>query len=161
LSISLELTCLFRRPEGEIFASQRELADLAAKWPGDRLVEVYNGIPGLAPIKKFTDRKSAVGRIWKAIQSLGDDNGSETSEPAKASATAAPKQAKKAKHAAKRVEKAKNVKNPKNAAKATTKTAKGRPGKAASKLATAHDGSKRPRCWACYSARAERRWRRS
>src|ERR1700682_1698587 len=56
--------------EGEIFASQQELADLAAKWPANRLIEVWNGIPGLAPVKKFTDRKSAVSRIWKAIQSL-------------------------------------------------------------------------------------------
>src|SRR5229473_3424739 len=56
--------------EGEIFASQQELADLAAKWPANRLIEVWNGIPGLTPVKKFTDRKSAVSRIWKAIQSL-------------------------------------------------------------------------------------------
>src|SRR3984893_11161325 len=56
--------------EGEIFASQQELADLAAKWPANRLIEVWNGIPGLTPVKKFTDRKSAVARIGKAIQSL-------------------------------------------------------------------------------------------
>src|SRR3982074_2961381 len=56
--------------EGEIFANQQELTDLAAKWPANRLVEVWNGIPGLAPVKKFTDRKSAVARIWKEIQSL-------------------------------------------------------------------------------------------
>jgi len=55
--------------EGEIFASQQELAQLAAKWPAHRLVEVWNAIPGLTPVKKFTDRQSAVGRIWKAIQS--------------------------------------------------------------------------------------------
>ena len=46
--------------EGEIFANQKELADLAAKWPANRLIEVWNGIPGLTPVKKFTDRKSAV-----------------------------------------------------------------------------------------------------
>ena len=56
--------------EGEIFASKQELADLAAKWPANRLVEVWNGIPGLTSVKKFTDRKSAVSRIWKAIQNL-------------------------------------------------------------------------------------------
>ena len=50
--------------EGEIFANQKELADLAAKWPANRLIEVWNGIPGLTPIKKFTDRKSAAARIW-------------------------------------------------------------------------------------------------
>ena len=56
--------------EGEIFASQQELADLAAKWPANRLIEVWNGVPGLTPVKKFTDRKSAVSPIWKAIQNL-------------------------------------------------------------------------------------------
>src|ERR1700680_1257440 len=56
--------------EGEIFANQEELTDLAANWPANRLIEVWNGIPGLTPVKKFTDRKSAVSRIWKAIQSL-------------------------------------------------------------------------------------------
>jgi hypothetical protein len=33
--------------EGEIFASEQELAGLAAKWPANRLVEVWNGIPAL------------------------------------------------------------------------------------------------------------------
>jgi hypothetical protein len=123
--------------EGEIFASQRELADLAAKWPVTRLVEVYNGIPGLAPLKKFTDRKSAIGRIWKAIQRLGGGYATEMPEPANVSATASPKQAKKAKHAAKQIEKAKNPAN------ATTKTAKGKPGKIPRKPATGRDGSKK------------------
>jgi hypothetical protein len=53
--------------EGESFSSQQELASLVASWPADRLIEVWNGIPGLTPVKKFTDRKSAVARIW-AIQ---------------------------------------------------------------------------------------------
>ena len=55
--------------EGEIFASQQELGDLAATWPTNRLIEVWNGIPGLTPVKKFTDRKTAVARVWKAVQS--------------------------------------------------------------------------------------------
>ena len=41
--------------EGEIFTNQKEQADLAAKWPANRLIEVWNGIPGLTPVKKFTD----------------------------------------------------------------------------------------------------------
>jgi len=64
-------------PEGqEHFASEKELAKLAATWPGDRLIQVWNGFAGvtpfdeLKPVKKFTDRKSAVARIWKAIQRL-------------------------------------------------------------------------------------------
>ena len=65
-------------PEGqEHFASKKELAKLAANWPGDRLVQIWNSFAGVAgfganlkPVKKFTDRKSAVARIWKAIQQL-------------------------------------------------------------------------------------------
>src|SRR5258707_12616292 len=56
--------------EGESFSSKQELASLVAEWPTNRLIEVWNGIPGLTPVKKFTDRKSAVSRIWEAIQSL-------------------------------------------------------------------------------------------
>jgi len=64
-------------PEGqEHFASEKELAKLAANWPADRLVQVWNSFAGVAPfdglkpVKKFTDRKTAVARVWKAIQRL-------------------------------------------------------------------------------------------
>ncbi len=53
-----------------IFTSQEELAQLADGWPGGRLVEIWNSLPGATPVKKFTDRKTAIARIWKAIQSL-------------------------------------------------------------------------------------------
>src|SRR5260370_38707243 len=109
--------------EGEIFANQKELADLAAKWPANRLIEVWNGIPGLTPVKKFTDRKSAVARIWKAIQSL--DGGGATD--------AATKQASKAKAPAKQPKKAKTAK---------AKAAKGKRAKG-DKPAVARDGSKK------------------
>lgn len=56
----------------EIFGSDTELAELAANWTAPRLVEIWNSIPGNTPVKKFTDRKTAATRIWKAIQSLGD-----------------------------------------------------------------------------------------
>ncbi|GIW55483.1 MAG: hypothetical protein KatS3mg082_1887 [Nitrospiraceae bacterium] len=58
------------------FSSEKELAKLAAHWPTERLVEIWNGFAGvppfgdLKPVKKFTDRKTAVGRIWRAIQAL-------------------------------------------------------------------------------------------
>jgi len=63
--------------EGESFSSQQELASLVAEWSANRLIEVWNGIPGLLPVKKFTDRKSGVARIWKAIQSLDGGNATE------------------------------------------------------------------------------------
>src|SRR5215831_4732690 len=75
--------------QGERFASQQELAELAATWPAGRLVEIWNSIPGLTPLKKFTDRKSGLARIWKAIQSL--NGGSRETEP---EAATEPKKAK-------------------------------------------------------------------
>lgn len=71
--------------EGELFASQQELAELAAAWPARRLVEIWNSIPGLTPVKKFTDRKSGLARIWKAIQSL--NGGSSEAAPEAATQT--------------------------------------------------------------------------
>ena len=58
------------------FSSQKELAKLAAEWPTARLVEVWNSFAGVAPfdhlkpVKKFTDRRTAITRIWQAIQRL-------------------------------------------------------------------------------------------
>jgi len=50
------------------FGSEHELAALAAKWPAARLVVIWNKLPGVSRIQKFTDRKTGVRRIWKAIQ---------------------------------------------------------------------------------------------
>ena len=64
-------------PEGQLqFASEKELTKLTVDWSADRLVQVWNNFAGavpfddLKPVKKFTDRKTAVARIWKAIQRL-------------------------------------------------------------------------------------------
>ena len=40
----------------EQFTSEKELAQLAADWPGSRLVDIWNRIPGLTPVKQFTNR---------------------------------------------------------------------------------------------------------
>ena len=80
------------------FASEKELAKLAAEWPGTRLVEVWNSFSGVAPftelkpVKKFTDRKSAVARIWAAVQRLSPDVARQASDmaPAKETAKKAP-----------------------------------------------------------------------
>jgi len=55
----------------ERFSNEAALAKLAANWPAARLVEIWNSLPGETPVRKFKDRATAVGRIWKAIQSLG------------------------------------------------------------------------------------------
>jgi hypothetical protein len=80
------------------FATEKELTKLSADWPITRFVEVWNAFAGappfgdLKPVKKFTDRKTAVTRIWKAIQAL-------TPAPAPQAAPVAPKKAKAAKGA--------------------------------------------------------------
>ena len=62
---------------GDTFHSQAELNQLAARCSASRLVEVWNSIPGFTPVKKFTDRKTAISRIWKAIQQLQPNAGAQ------------------------------------------------------------------------------------
>jgi len=52
------------------FASEQELVELAKPWPAERLITIWNSLPGVTPVKRFTDRNTAVGRIWNRIQSL-------------------------------------------------------------------------------------------
>jgi Protein of unknown function (DUF3489) len=52
------------------FDSQSTLAKVSADWPMSRFVEIWNGIPGQSPVKKFQDRKKAIARVWAAIQPL-------------------------------------------------------------------------------------------
>ena len=54
----------------EQFASEKELAQLAADWLSSRLVDIWNRIPGLTPVNGFTNRAVATARIWRAVQSL-------------------------------------------------------------------------------------------
>ncbi len=89
-------------PDGqEQFASEKELAKLASNWPADRLVNIWNSFAGVAgfgadlkPVKKFTDRKTAAARIWKAIQKLDTPAPQETAPAAPQAADVAPKKAK-------------------------------------------------------------------
>ena len=93
------------------FDSQATLAKVSTEWPLSRFVEIWNGIPGQSPVKKFQDRKKAVGRIWAAIQPLAGHGASE--EPAAAKPEAprkAGKAAKKAKPAKKVSHKADDIK---------------------------------------------------
>jgi Protein of unknown function (DUF3489) len=54
----------------ETFTNQEEFAALADKWAAGRLVEIWNSLPGVQPVERFTSRRVAVGRIWKVIQHL-------------------------------------------------------------------------------------------
>ena len=122
--------------EGETFSSQQELASLVAEWPADRLIEVWNGIPGLTPVKKFTDRKSAVSRIWKAIQSL-DGGATEAARSGPTSRRQAGKRARRRRPRRPRLPRG-------NAPQAATSPPQ---------RATA---ARRPRSWACSNGRTAR-----
>jgi hypothetical protein len=74
------------------FTNAKQLEQLAhdLDWTGDQLVEIWNSFAGappfedLKPVKKFTDRLTAIARIWRAIQRLA---------PAPTEAAAAPQTA--------------------------------------------------------------------
>jgi hypothetical protein len=66
----------------ESFSSQKELAGLVAGWPDERLIATWVGLPGVEPVKKFENAKSAASRIWERIQSLGEA-AKPAAEPAK------------------------------------------------------------------------------
>src|ERR1019366_7755591 len=68
-------------PNSERFGNEAALAKLAANWPAARLVDIWNSLPGATPVRKFKDRATAVSRIWKALQSLGQSSPA-PSEPA-------------------------------------------------------------------------------
>jgi len=52
----------------ERFSSAAELAALAAGWPAQRLVHIWNGLPGVLPVRRFENREMGVHRIWKRLQ---------------------------------------------------------------------------------------------
>ena len=53
-----------------VFSTEEQLADAVGP-DNKRLVEIWNSLPGVKPVTKFTSRKIATERIWKAIQGLG------------------------------------------------------------------------------------------
>jgi hypothetical protein len=104
------------------------LAALAAEWPAERLIAIWNSLPGVKPVKGFKSAKAAAGRIWEQIQKLGEAEkpkaerkamgGAQaaTGAPAKANAT---KKATAAKHApkGKKVAKAQETAGPREGSK--------------------------------------------
>jgi uncharacterized protein DUF3489 len=66
--ISDEKRSIIKRPG--YFTNEQQFAALAARWPSGRLVEIWNNLPGVRKIGKFTDRQTGVRRIWRAIEQL-------------------------------------------------------------------------------------------
>ena len=52
------------------FSNLKELTRLIAGWPGTRLVEIWNKLPNTRKVLRFTDRKTAIQRIWEVVQNL-------------------------------------------------------------------------------------------
>ena len=52
------------------FQTQGRERDDIGKY-GARLVELWNLLPEVKPLRRFTDRATAVRRIWEAVQVLG------------------------------------------------------------------------------------------
>jgi len=58
-------------PPFDSFSSQPEFAELAKSWPAERLVAIWNSLPGVQPIKRFKSHNAPATRIWARIQGLG------------------------------------------------------------------------------------------
>ena len=52
------------------FSTEREFGKLAAHWPGKRLVQVWNRLPNTKKVIRFSDRKTALRRVWMTLQEL-------------------------------------------------------------------------------------------
>jgi hypothetical protein len=48
--------------------SRDEWEAIAGQWPLKRLLAIWNSLPGVAPVEKFTSRQIALERIWRAIE---------------------------------------------------------------------------------------------
>ena len=70
-----------------LFGSLEQLDQLTTAWPSSRLVRLWNRLPGVTAIKKFTDRATALQRIWTAIQFLEPVPPEKTDPPVPAAVT--------------------------------------------------------------------------
>lgn len=53
-----------------VLSRQAEFSRLSADWPLSRFVDVWNCIPGVRRRNTFENRKTAVYRIWSALQKV-------------------------------------------------------------------------------------------
>jgi hypothetical protein len=67
-----------RCEDGLPFASEKEFVSVAADWPMLRLVGIWNHLPDVKPVRKFTDRSTALRRVWSAIQVLVPETGTKS-----------------------------------------------------------------------------------
>lgn len=72
-----------RETDAGVFATEEQFADLIGP-DNKRLIEIWNTLPGVRPVTKFTSRKTATERIWKAVQNLGEATPPAVTEPVEA-----------------------------------------------------------------------------
>ena len=56
-----------RERSGTSFGTEEELKEMAGAWPMKKLIEIWNGLPGVPRVQKFENRRIAIARIWRAI----------------------------------------------------------------------------------------------
>jgi hypothetical protein len=139
----------------DTFTSQQELAELVAGWPAERLVAIWNSLPGVTPVKKFKDRSTAATLIWKRIQNLGESVKPEPAQPVQPKAAGKAKGGAKAAQGASTKGKAtKKATAAKNAPRANGPPRRRKPARRARAV-------RQPRWWRCSSGRTEPLWPRS
>jgi Protein of unknown function (DUF3489) len=123
---------------------------LAAAWPAERLLAIWNSFAGVAgfgadlkPVEKFTDRKTAIKRIWTAIQKLAEAEGPvpQTGEAAAETAPKASAEPKKPKATTKAKGRAQAAKGAPVKAKATKKATPAKNAPKAKKAAKAQEAA--------------------
>jgi Protein of unknown function (DUF3489) len=85
-TVTAHATAPAKAPKGSLtIRSADEIAssDLSAS----RLVALWNALPGVAPVTKFKDRKTAARRLWAAFQQIAPSPDGKSAAVAKAAAT--------------------------------------------------------------------------
>jgi len=105
----------------DTFSTEQELAELAKGWPAERLLAVWNSVPGLTPATEIKDSAKAAKLIFKRLDKASDAP-ARAKKPKAEKKAASPAQA--AKGAPAKGKATKKATPAKNAPKAT-KAAKG------------------------------------
>ena len=124
------------------FGSEAELAELAKAWPAERLLAILNSLPGEKPAKKLKDPKTAVSRIWKRIEGLGEAAQPEPEAEKPETTPAKPKGGKKAKGRAQSAKGAPAAAKSGKKAPAAKKTPQGKKAPKAQEATGPREGSK-------------------
>src|SRR3954466_7620998 len=66
-----------------VVTSRNEWETIASTWPLKRLVAIWNSLPGVAPVEKFTSRQIALERIWRAVELPKQTQGTVTAKVSK------------------------------------------------------------------------------